>query len=218
MVLLVLGAILAQVLESRRSSDAEAKNRSIAVAETFAHSPGLLAALKSPDPSAILQPITEATRKVAGVDFIVVMNDQGIRYTHPLPSKIGQRFVGTIGPSLHGQIYTESVHGPLGHEVQATVPVTAPDGSVPALVSAGLKVKNVTAADNRLLPLILGTGGVAVLVATTGTALIARRVKRQTRGMDPGELARMYEHHNAVLHAVREGGHRRTGRAAAAGQ
>ena len=114
-ILLVLGAILAQLLESRRSSDAEAKDKSIAVAETFAHSPGLLAALKSPNPSAILQPITEATRKVAGVDFIVVMNDQGIRYTHPFPSKIGQRFVGTIGPSLRGQIYSESAHGPLGH-------------------------------------------------------------------------------------------------------
>ncbi|WP_051709071.1 SpoIIE family protein phosphatase/ATP-binding protein [Streptomyces sp. NRRL S-350] len=204
-VLLVLGAILAQVLESRRSSDSEARNRSIAVAETFAHSPGLLPALKSPDPTAILQPITEATREEAGVDFIVVMNDQGIRYTHPMPDRIGQRFVGTIGPALAGQVYTESVHGPLGHEVQAVVPVTAPDGSVAGLVSAGLKVQKVTAADNRQLPLILGTGAAGVAVATVGTALIARRVRRQTRGMDPGELARMYEHHNAVLHAVREG-------------
>ena len=203
--LLVAAAILAQVLESRRNSDVEAKNRSIAVAEAFAHSPGLLAALKSPDPSAILQPITEATRKVAGVDFIVVMNDQGIRYTHPMPGKIGQRFVGTIGPSLHGQVYTESAHGPLGHEVQAIVPVTAPDGSIPALVSSGVLVKNVAAAGNRQLPLILGTGAAAVAVATIGTALIARRLRRQTHGMDPGELARMYEHHNAVLHAVREG-------------
>ena len=204
-ILLVLGTVLAQVLESRRSSDAEARHKSIAVAETFAHSPGLLAALTSPDPSAILQPITEATRKVAGVDFIVVMNDQGIRYTHPFPSKIGQKFVGTIGPSLHGQVYTESAHGPLGHEIQAIVPVTAPDGSIPALVSAGVLVKNISALGNRQLPLILGTSAAAVGVATVGTALIARRVKRQTRGMDPAELARMYEHHDAVLHAVREG-------------
>lgn len=204
-ILLVVGAILAQVLESRRSSDAAAKDKSVAVAEAFAHSPGLLAALKSPDPSAILQPITEATRKVAGVDFIVVMNDQGIRYTHPFPSKIGQRFVGTIGPSLQGQIYTESAHGPLGHEVQAIVPVVAPDGSIPALVSSGVLVKNISAVGNRQLPLILGTGAAAVGVATIGTALIAGRVKRQTHGMDPVELARMYEHHDAVLHAVREG-------------
>lgn len=204
-ILLVLGAILAQVLESQRSSDAAARDKSVAVAEAFAHSPGLLAALKSPDPTAILQPITEATRKVAGVDFIVVMNDQGIRYTHPFPSKIGQRFVGTIGPSLHGQIYTESAHGPLGHEIQAIVPVTAPDGSIPALVSSGVLVKHISAVGNRQLPLILGTGAAAVGVATVGTALIARRVKRQTHNMDPGELARMYEHHDAVLHAVREG-------------
>ncbi|GAA2740171.1 SpoIIE family protein phosphatase [Kitasatospora cinereorecta] len=204
-VLLVLGAILALVLEQRRGSDTEAKNRSVAVAETFAHSPGLLDALKSPNPSAILQPITEATRQQAGVDFIVVMDTHGIRYTHPLPDRIGKQFVGTIGPSLAGRIYTESVHGPLGHEVQAVVPVKAPDGSVAGLVSAGLKVKNVASAGNRQLPLILGTGAAALAVATTGTALVARRLKRQTRGLGPTEMTRMYEHHDAVLHAVREG-------------
>ncbi|MFE4600430.1 SpoIIE family protein phosphatase [Kitasatospora indigofera] len=204
-VLLVLGAILALVLESRHASDAEARNRSVAVAETFAHSPGLRDALKSPSPTAVLQPLTEETRRQAGVDFIVVMDTHGIRYTHPLPDRIGKQFVGTIGPSLAGQVYTESVHGPLGHEVQAVVPVKAPDGSVVGLVSAGLKVKNVASAGNRQLPVILGTGAAALAVATTGTALVARRLKRQTRGLGPAEMTRMYEHHNAVLHAVREG-------------
>ncbi|MFC9329236.1 SpoIIE family protein phosphatase [Kitasatospora sp. NPDC057015] len=204
-VLLVLGAILALVLESRHASDAEARNRSVAVAETFAHSPGLQEALKSPSPTAVLQPLTEETRQQAGVDFIVVMDTHGIRYTHPLPDRIGKQFVGTIGPSLAGQVYTESVHGPLGHEVQAVVPVKAPDGSVVGLVSAGLKVKNVTSAGDRQLPVILGTGAAALAVATTGTALVARRLKRQTRGLGPAEMTRMYEHHNAVLHAVREG-------------
>ncbi|MFG2819102.1 SpoIIE family protein phosphatase [Kitasatospora sp. NPDC048365] len=204
-VLLVLGAILALVLESRRASDSEARSRSVAVAETFAHSPGLLAALQSPSPSALLQPVTEETRQQAGVDFIVVMDTHGTRYTHPLPDRIGKQFVGTIGPSLAGQVYTESVHGPLGHEVQAVVPVKAADGSVVGLVSAGLKVKNVTSAGDRQLPVILGTGAAALAVATTGTALVARRLKRQTRGLGPAEMTRMYEHHNAVLHAVREG-------------
>ncbi|MCX4751135.1 SpoIIE family protein phosphatase [Kitasatospora sp. NBC_01287] len=203
--LLVLGAILALVLESQNASDTEARNRSVAVAETFAHSPGLVDVLNSPDPSAVLQPITEAARKEAGVDFIVVMNTQGIRYTHPIPSLIGKHFVGTIGPSLAGQVYTESVHGPLGHEIQAIVPVKAPDGSVVGLVAAGLTVKDVTTAGDRQLPVILGTGAAALVVATTGTALVARRLKRQTRGLGPVEMTRMYEHHNAVLHAVREG-------------
>ncbi|MDH6708774.1 serine phosphatase RsbU (regulator of sigma subunit)/PAS domain-containing protein/anti-sigma regulatory factor (Ser/Thr protein kinase) [Kitasatospora sp. MAA19] len=203
--LLVLGAILALVLESRYDSETEARNRSVAVAEAFAHAPGLPAVLKSPDPTAVLQPLTEAARQKAGVDFIVVMNTQGIRYTHPLPEQIGKKFVGTIGPSLAGQVYTESVHGPLGQEVQATVPVTAPDGAVVGLVSAGLKVKNVTTAGNRQLPVILITGAAALTLATAGTALVSRRLKRQTHGLGPTEMTRVYEHHNAVLHAVREG-------------
>ncbi|MDH6140432.1 serine phosphatase RsbU (regulator of sigma subunit)/PAS domain-containing protein/anti-sigma regulatory factor (Ser/Thr protein kinase) [Kitasatospora sp. GP30] len=203
--LLVLGAILALVLQERNSSDTEARNRSVAVAESFAHSPGIIPALESPDPTAILQPLTEAARGPAGVDFIVIMNTQGIRYTHPIPSEIGKHFVGTIGPSLAGHVYTESVYGPLGHEVQAIVPVTAPDGKVVGLVSAGLKVNHVTTAGNRQLPVILGAGAAALAVATTGTALVARRLKRQTLGLGPEEMTRMYEHHDAVLHAVREG-------------
>lgn len=82
-VLLVVAAMLALVAESRHDSSTEAKHRSIAVAQTFAHSPGLLAALRAPDPSAVLQPLTEAGRKAAGVDFIVVMDTKGIRYTSP---------------------------------------------------------------------------------------------------------------------------------------
>ncbi|MFG3052205.1 SpoIIE family protein phosphatase [Kitasatospora sp. NPDC048239] len=204
-VLLVLGAILALVLESRHSSESEARTRSVAAAVAFAHAPGLPEVLKSPDPTAVLQPLTEDARQQAGVDFIVVMNTQGIRYTHPLPDRIGQPFVGTIGPSLAGHILTESVHGPLGREVQAVVPVTAPDGSVVGLVSAGLKVKNVATAGDRQLPVILGTGAAALAVATGGTALVFRRLKRQTRGLGPTEMTRVYEHHDAVLHAVREG-------------
>ncbi|WP_338678111.1 SpoIIE family protein phosphatase [Streptomyces sp. SCSIO 30461] len=203
--LLVLGTILALVLQSTHDTDREAENRSVAVAQTFAHSPGLQATLKLPDPSKVLQPITEETRKAAGVDFIVVMDTKGIRYTHPLPDRIGHRFVGTIEPSLKGEVLVESVDGPLGHEVQAVVPVTAADGKVVALVSAGLKVKSVTGAVYRQLPVILGAGAIGLALATAGTALTTRRLKRQTHGLGPTEMTRMYEHHDAVLHAVREG-------------
>ncbi|MET9463807.1 SpoIIE family protein phosphatase [Streptomyces sp. NPDC006544] len=204
-VLLAAGAVLALVLQSRHDVDREARTRSVAVAQTFAHSIGLPAALRSPDPSALLQPVTEATRKAAGVDFIVVMDTEGIRYTHPLPDRIGKRFVGTIAPSLAGQVYTESVHGPLGNEIQAVVPVFSDDGRVVGLVSAGLTVKNVAGVVDRQLPVILGVSAAGLALATAGAALISRRLRRQTHGLGPLEMTRMYEHHDAVLHAVREG-------------
>ncbi|WP_149181930.1 SpoIIE family protein phosphatase/ATP-binding protein [Streptomyces sp. TRM49041] len=205
-VLLVLGAVLALLLQSRYDSDREARNRSVAVAQSFAHAPGLLEVLEQPDPAEVLQPLAEAARKKAGVDFIVIMDTNGIRYSHPLPERIGQRFVGTIEPSLAGQVITERIEGgPLGDEVQAVVPVTNPEGEVVALVSAGLKVQNVTGVVNQQLPLILGISAAGLAAATAGTALVTRRLRRQTHGLGPAEMTRVYEHHDAVLHAVREG-------------
>ncbi|MFE7016171.1 SpoIIE family protein phosphatase [Streptomyces sp. NPDC057651] len=204
-VLLVAGGVLALVLQSDRDTYAEAKRRSVAVAQTFAHSPGVVAALESPDPSKILQPLTEAARKAAGVDFIVVLDTKGIRYTHPLPNLIGKQFVGNIAPSLAGKVYTESVNGPLGREVQSTVPIDNADGKVVGLVSAGLRVKNVASQVTRQLPIILGAGAGALVLATAGMALVGRRLRRQTHSLAPDEMTRMYDHHDTVLHSVREG-------------
>ncbi|MDX6315521.1 MAG: hypothetical protein QOF44_4985, partial [Streptomyces sp.] len=102
--LLGVGAVAALVLQSEHDSITEARNRSLAVAQTFASSPGIVQALASPDPTAVLQPRTEAARKRTGVDFIVVTNTKAIRYTHPKPNRIGKKFVGNIQPALHGHI------------------------------------------------------------------------------------------------------------------
>ncbi|MGN9763343.1 SpoIIE family protein phosphatase [Streptomyces sp. SD31] len=204
-VLLVACGVFALILQSERDTNAEARRRSTAVAQTFAHSPGVLEALRTPDPSRILQPLTEAARRAAGVDFIVVMDTEGIRYTHPLPDRIGKRFVGEIGPSLAGQVYVESVNGPLGREVQATVPIENADSKVVALVSAGMKVKNVESQLARQLPIILGAGAGALALSTGVTALVGRRLRRQTHSLAPDEMTLMYEHHDTVLHSVREG-------------
>ncbi|WP_369269331.1 SpoIIE family protein phosphatase [Streptomyces sp. R11] len=204
-VLLVACGVFALILQSERDSNAEARRRSTAVAQTFAHAPGVLAALQTPDPSKILQPLTEAARRAAGVDFIVIMDTEGIRYTHPLPDRIGKRFVGEIGPSLAGKVYVESVDGPLGREVQATVPVENADNRVVALVSAGMKVKNVESQLTRQLPIILGAGAGALALSTGVTALVGRRLRRQTHSLAPDEMTLMYEHHDTVLHSVREG-------------
>ncbi|MFC9861350.1 MULTISPECIES: SpoIIE family protein phosphatase [unclassified Streptomyces] len=209
-VLLVAAAVTAQVVQASRDATREARHQSVSVAETFANAPGTAAALKSRNPTAILQPRAEAARKKAGVDFIVVLNTKGIRYTHPDPGRIGKKFIGTIGPSLDGRTTVEKVSGNLqpGKRVtvvQAVVPVIGADGSVVGAVSVGLTVMNVTGVSDQQLPIIFGTGAAALVLSTAGTALVSRRLRRQTHGLGPAEMTRMYEHHDAVLHAVREG-------------
>ncbi|MEU1529162.1 SpoIIE family protein phosphatase [Streptomyces fagopyri] len=202
---LVVSAVVALVLQVRHDSTQEARNRSLAVTETFANSPGTRAALSGPDPTATLQPRAEAARKASGVDFIVVMNTEGIRYTHPKPDRIGKKFVGNISPAQQGRTSVEEVNGTIGQLVQAVVPVKEPGGKVVGLVSAGITTANVGGVANRQLPLVLAAAAAALALATAGTALVSRRLLRQTRGLGPYEMTRMYEHHDAVLHAVREG-------------
>ncbi|MBZ3913037.1 SpoIIE family protein phosphatase/ATP-binding protein [Streptomyces acidiscabies] len=203
--LLVVAAVVALVLQVRHDGTEEARNRSLAVAESFANSPGMVEALASPDPTAVLQPRAEAARKAADMDFIVVMSPDGIRYTHPKPDRIGKRFVGTLAPAQQGGTVVEDIDGTIGRLVQAVVPVKAPDGRVVGLVSAGITTESVGGTVDRQLPLVLVTAGAALLLATSGTALVSRRLLRQTHGLGPREMTRMYEHHDAVLHAVREG-------------
>ncbi|MER5666811.1 SpoIIE family protein phosphatase [Streptomyces mirabilis] len=203
--LLIVSAVVALVLQVRHDSTQEARNRSLAVAETFAHAPGTREALSSPHPTLVLQPQAEAARKQSHVDFIVVMNTDGIRYTHPKPDRIGKKFVGNTAPVLAGQSIIEEINGTIGPLVQATVPVKAPDGKVVGMVSAGITTANVGGVANRQLPLLLGAAAAALALALGGTALVSRRLLRQTHGLGPYEMTRMYEHHDAVLHAVREG-------------
>ncbi|MFD8330415.1 SpoIIE family protein phosphatase [Streptomyces lydicus] len=204
-VVLVAAAMAALVLQSRSDSEREARHRSLAVAQSFANAPGMQAALQSPDPTAVLQPRAEAARKSTGVDFIVVMNTQGIRYTHPMKNRIGKKFVGTLQPALSGGVVTEKIIGTIGPLVQAVVPVFGSDGKVIGLVSAGITIKKVSGVVDDQFPLLFGAAAGVLVLALGGTALVGRRLRRQTHGLDPAEMTRMYEHHDAVLHAVREG-------------
>ncbi|MEU9123976.1 SpoIIE family protein phosphatase [Streptomyces sp. NPDC048506] len=204
-VMLVAAAMAALVLQSRSDSEREARHRSVAVAQTVATAPGIQEALQSPDPTAVLQPRAEAARRLTGVDFIVVMNTEGIRYTHPIKNRIGKKFVGTIQPALNGGVVTEKIVGTIGPLVQAVVPVFDDKGKVIGLVSAGITIKKVSGVVDQQFPLLFGAAAGVLLLATGGTALVSRRLRRQTHGLGPAEMTRMYEHHDAVLHAVREG-------------
>ncbi|MER6082872.1 SpoIIE family protein phosphatase [Streptomyces sp. NPDC001833] len=202
---LVATAVAALLLQSRTDAEREARNRTQAVAASVAADPTVRQALTGAHPTAVLQQLAEETRRRAHVDFVVVMSPEGIRYTHPNPAEIGHRYIGSIGAAQRGGTVTETTTGTLGPSVRTVVPVTTTAGKVVGLVSAGIAVHRVSLAAARQLPLVLGGTGLALAAATGGTALVGRRLRRQTRGLGPVQITRMYEHHDAVLHSVREG-------------
>ncbi|MEU8681782.1 SpoIIE family protein phosphatase [Streptomyces sp. NPDC048611] len=205
-VLLVIAAVLALVFQARDATAHEARQLSAVGAETFAHAPGTRAAMRSAHPSTALQPQAEAARKAAGVDYVVVLRPDGMRWTHPDPRLIGKRVTGDdYRPALKGRPYTATFTSTFGPAVTTTVPVLEPDGSLLGLVAVGIRVQRADAEVGQQLPLLLGSAAGALLLVAGGAALVSRRLRRQTRGLHPAEVRRMYDHHDAVLHAVREG-------------
>jgi two-component system, CitB family, sensor kinase len=204
LVLVGVGALLAYLGAVQAAHD-QARDKVVAVAESIADAPDLRTALVAPRPSDILQPYAEQVRADTDVDFVTIMNPAGIRYTHPNQSLIGQRFVGNTAEALRGRVLTETYTGTLGPSVRAVVPVFGPDRAVLALVSAGITVSAISAElTRRLIPVALVAFAVA-LVGVGGSVLISGRLRRQTRGLAPDELSRVFASYEATLHAVREG-------------
>ncbi len=196
-VLLVAAAVAALVVQARSAGMLDARHRTLAAAGTFAESPGIVAALRSPHPSAVLQPSAEAARKIAGVDGINVYTLSGVTLAHSDPRQIGKHVVGPFSEAAAGKSFTETFEGSLGQSVVSVVPVKDSDGRVIAIVSSPVTVENVQSMVNRQLPVVLGSAAAVLALSAGGTA--------RTHGLGPAEMTRMYEHHDAVLHAVREG-------------
>lgn len=203
-VLLVTAGLVLSVLDARARVRERASDKAVAVALSVADSPTTRSALSSPNPSAELEPFAEQVRRDTRVDFVVVMSLDHIRYTHPDPSLIGKRFRGDVGGAPGGQTFTQQYAGSLGRSMRAVVPVRS-GGKVVALVAVGITIERI---DQQVWPTVwtvLGVGAAVLAVGLIATTLAARRLRRQTHGLSESDLARMYDYHRAVLHAVREG-------------
>jgi len=207
--LVVLAVVLTSsavaYVDARHAVRRNAEQRTTAIVDSLTASPLLLEAVRSPNPTAVLEPYVERVRTATGTSFITVLAPDRTRYTHPDPAQIGRPFIGTIAPALAGHTFTETYTGTLGPSVRTTGPVMDGGGRVVAVVSVGITV---AAIDDELtadIPGILGTALAVLAVGALGSWALSRRLRRQTHGLTPATLARMVEYHNAVLHAVREG-------------
>ncbi|MFC6061277.1 sensor histidine kinase [Streptomyces ochraceiscleroticus] len=196
-------AVLAYAAALGQAKDT-ALRQATACATAVADSPYVTRAVRGDDPTKPLQPYTERVRKDAGVAFIVVMDTDKTRYTHTRPSAIGKKYLGHIGPALHGQVFQETHLGTLGPSVRVVAPVRD-HGRITALVSCGITVETIGDRQRRQLAWLLSAAAVALALGGLGTYVINARLRRHTHGMNAAELSRLHDYHQAALHAVREG-------------
>ncbi|MCL8017514.1 sensor histidine kinase, partial [Streptomyces sp. AS02] len=205
---LVAGYAVFTYVSDRGQAEDAAGRQAMAVAQSIADAPSVPAAIRTADPTAELQPYALRVQHDADVDFVTIMNREGIRWTHPDEEQIGQHFRGHTERALRGEPFTETYTGTLGASVRAVVPIydrgRAPKDIV-GLVSAGIRVEAISKRVQDQLTALIGVAGGALALGAVGTYVINARLRRHTHGMNAAELSRMHDYHQAALHAVREG-------------
>ncbi|MDX3248947.1 sensor histidine kinase [Streptomyces sp. ME18-1-4] len=202
---LVAGYALFTYVSDRSQAEDAAGRQAKAVARSVADSPSVRSAISTPNPTAELQPYAVRVMKDAEVDFVTIMNPQGIRWTHPDVSQIGQRFRGNTAKALKGETFTETYTGTLGASVRAVTPIKDGNDRIIGLVSAGIKVESISKRVQDQVTALFGVAVGALALGAIGTYVINASLRRHTHGMNAAELSRMHDYHQAALHAVREG-------------
>ncbi|WP_295775152.1 ATP-binding protein [uncultured Microbacterium sp.] len=177
------------VLEAQRTARAEAERVTQAVSATLADLEEVSTALAHSDDvtaSQALQPMATAVMSDAGVDFVTIMDADGIRVTHRDPAQIGKRYIGTI-PNTPTAL-TEEFSGTLGPSLRTIMPVEA-DGRLVGWVSVGVTIRTVTA---QVVPRLLVVAAVGLVLVGAGLAgaVLARRATRLVAGDLPAGAIR----------------------------
>ena len=185
--------------------DREYEQRALVAARAVAAVPEVARAVAGEDRSGVVQRRAEAVRRATRMDFVVVTDARGIRYSHPDPAMIGRRVSTDPSDALAGRTVLAVETGTLGRSARAKVPLRAVDGRIVGIVSVGIlegallkEVSGFLTAMALYLAVALGVGVVASL-------LLARRLKRQTFGLELDEFASLVHEREAMLHGIREG-------------
>ena len=196
-------------LRQRTELEHQYQQRALAVAQTFAATPTIREALvrRSPADRRLIQSLAEQVRHATHATYIVVIDRNGIRYSHTYPWLIGKRITEPV-VALDGRNHLAVDPGNLGDSANARVPLRAPggpDSPIIGEVSAGILEGQVSDQLLRELPSLLLYFACALAIGVVASITLARRLKRSTFGLELEDIAALMQEREAMLHGIREG-------------
>ncbi|HLI39526.1 MAG TPA: sensor histidine kinase [Streptosporangiaceae bacterium] len=191
------------------------EHRSLVLAETLASQPTLVNAVAAGDPGGVgpdgeVQQLAEAARNHTKALFVVITNARGVRLSHPHTWLIGTSVTyhdpepASTEPFRTGKDWVGIQTGTLGPVAAGKAPLFD-HGRLIGEVSVGFKAGDVTGRVADALPSLAAYLLVAVGLGVAVALAFARRLKRQTFGLELGEIAGLLQEREAMLHGIREG-------------
>ncbi len=187
--------------------DDQAMRRALAIAQTTAAQPRIAADLTSTRPSVDgpVQAAAERIRNASGAEYVVIMNKQGVRWSHTDSDEVGKVVSTDPSDALAGRDVMEIDNGTLGRSARGKVPLRDAGGETVGAVSVGIEYDSVRARLIHTIPSLFAYAGGALAVGALAAYLISRRVHRQTRDLAFSDISALLAEREAMLHGIREG-------------
>lgn len=180
--------------------------RALGVAESVAQIPEVREAFRNDDSQALIQSIVMPIKEATGAEFIVIGNQEEIRFTHPVAEQIGEKMMGEDNERAlqKGESYVSKADGSLGSSLRAKVPIILNDEIV-GVVSVGFLVDDIRSIIHNYskeLWYVLLLIGVAALI---GAVFLASYIKKMLFGLEPEEIAHLLFQKEIILQSTHEG-------------
>jgi sensor histidine kinase regulating citrate/malate metabolism len=204
-VVLVGVAAVSLAQSDARFRDTEGR-RALAVAERLAGTSGVREAAAS-EGAAFLgqaQSVVESGRTFSGSTrvMIAVADRRVIASTDPLP-KNGAVYLQPT-PAFEGRSWT-GTEAETGAAMAMAPIINVSTRETDGVVAVAREYPSILDNLAAALPNLLTYLGIASALGVLGSLLLARRVKRQTLGLEPREITGLVEQREALLHGIKEG-------------
>ena len=181
--------------------------RVLSMSQTIAGMPGVVRLIQERDPKGELQRIAEDVRMATGAQFVVIGDENGIRYSHPDPAQIGRPMVGGDNERAlkDGIAYTSRAVGTLGLSLRGKVPVIDDSGRIIGIVSVGYLEDSIQQMVATRKTTLFATCMALLIVGVAFAVSLAWNFKRAIFGLEPYQIARIFQERSAILGSIREG-------------
>lgn len=194
-------AVFAQIEQVRRGAESDL----LVLARSIATLPVVIDGLTSDDPTSTIQPVATAMQEAAGVEYITVVDMQGLRVAHPQSDLIGEPVSSDHSAVRAGEEFSGSESGPMGLTLRSKVPVFDGNGEVIGTVSVGLAQN---AVDQQVLWRVAQVSVPTLIAVLVGVGLawaVTTGLRRRLYGVRTDEMLAMVQAHQAVTNGVRDG-------------
>lgn len=193
-----------------QSLDEQIGQRALHVAKTIAALPTIVEAVERRD-STYLQPVSLLLAEKTQARFVVIGDSDAIRLAHPNPDKLGLSMADDDGDDssealVHGKGYISKALGSLGWSMRGKAPVFSTDGTrVVGVISVGYDLNRVADIIHRYRLTLIVVIAFSFVLSAMIAVWFANHFKRAIFGLEPEQIAHLFDEQKATLESVREG-------------